>query len=167
MPNILPTAASLLLSEKCNLKCKYCFERGTRDDKNGLIMPDEVIIDSIGFLYDNAIKNRMDNEVELLLFGGEPMLNFDGVKCALETGLAMNDRCGHNFRSVLVTNATILPDRAYEVFPKFGDLNKLKIQISVDGTKKFHDAARTFHDGSGSFDIIEKNVLKYVDIFGG
>ena len=51
----LPTAASFLLSEDCNLACTYCFELGCRNKNT---MTKEVAEQGLQYLSDNAIKNE-------------------------------------------------------------------------------------------------------------
>jgi radical SAM peptide maturase (CXXX-repeat target family) len=44
---------------------------------------------------------------------------------------------------------------------------KLSIGISIDGTKEKHDSQRVFPNGSGSYDIIDRNIPLWISQFGG
>ena len=81
---ILPTNASLMLTENCNLACKYCFEK-----HNTKIMTNEIIRKSLNYLFNNSL-NSNKNSVNITLFGGEPLLNIQGVKEALEYGFFLS-----------------------------------------------------------------------------
>jgi len=158
-----PTAASLLLSEDCNLACKYCFEIQTRNQKKKN-MSKEVATKAIDMLFENAILGR-DNEAEnkavsITLFGGEPHLNPDALEAILEYGLLISDNTGIEFDVLTITNGTILTDRIFNIYKKFidkGHNGNFAIQISVDGTKEYNDINRVTRSGKGSFDLIEKN----------
>ena len=57
---ILPTNASLMLTENCNLACKYCFEK-----HNTKIMTNEIIRKSLNYLFNNSL-NSNKNSVNII-----------------------------------------------------------------------------------------------------
>jgi sulfatase maturation enzyme AslB (radical SAM superfamily) len=59
----------LILTTDCNLRCSYCFER----DKKPFNMSDEVAFAAVDFLIQTS---RNIKELTILLFGGEPMMQF-------------------------------------------------------------------------------------------
>ena len=66
-----------ILSEQCNLACKYCFaEEGEYHGRRELMTP-EVGRRALDFLVENS-GNRRNLEVDF--FGGEPLMNWDVVK---------------------------------------------------------------------------------------
>ena len=46
-------------------------------------------------------------------------------------------------------------------------MGKMSCSITVDGTKEKHDLQRVFPDGSGSYDVIIKNIPLLIKQFGG
>lgn len=166
---IYPTAASLLISEDCNLRCKYCFELGHH---NKQLMSKEVARDAIKFLFDNAKKEREINHnnvnnVSVILFGGEPLLNPDGIETVLETGEKLSKETGISFQAGTITNGTIMNDKIKRIYKKYRDTCGLSVQLSVDGIKEAHDMNRVTIGGKGSFDMIMKNLDDWKEIFEG
>lgn len=162
--HILPNAASILVSEDCNLNCSYCFEK----TKNKQKMSVETAIDTYEFLLNNEIKNRenglSDDNILLTMFGGEPMLNFETIRATLE--YVKQKKSDIKTDVMIITNGTILTDdMAIYLKDYCTNFGTLSIQISVDGLKDSHDYYRVYKDGSGSYDIIEKNIPKFKKIF--
>lgn len=157
---IKPTSASLLISEQCNLRCKYCFELGSHRDK---MMSDEIIIRSMEMLFENAVEQGKDS-VSIILFGGEPLLNPKGCNLALSKGIELREKTGVNFSASCITNGTVLNEYIYNMFKRVKKEIDLTIQISVDGVKEAHDMNRVTRTGGGSFDLIEKNIPKWKQI---
>jgi uncharacterized protein len=63
----------LILTDQCNLRCSYCFEK----DKNPHNMTEETATAAVDFLMTES--QQMPN-VTILFFGGEPLLRFDLLK---------------------------------------------------------------------------------------
>ena len=160
MKKELPNAASFLLSEDCNLACTYCFELGCRN-KNA--MTKEVAEQGLQYLSDNALKNGQ-REFSVMFFGGEPLLNVDVLEYTFQRGLEIAREKGLYFSASIVTNATIFNKRIENIFKKYGRDTNFNIQLSVDGVKEVHDKFRVTKTGKGSFDIIEKNIPKFLNL---
>ncbi len=60
----------------------------------------------------------------------------------------------------LTTNGTIINDELLELILA----NDISISLSLDGSKENHDRSRKFKDGSGTFDVIMRNVQILRDI---
>ena len=67
---------TLLVTQKCNLRCEYCFGDGG-EYKNIGIMSFEVAKRAIDFLYEHS---RNTKDIVILFFGGEPLINFEVIK---------------------------------------------------------------------------------------
>lgn len=156
----LPTSASFLVSEDCNLACTYCFELDCRNTKS---MSKEVARKGLEYLCENAIKNRED-EFHAMLFGGEPLLEPDIVEEILKYGLELAKN-NLRFTSSMVTNATILTDKIKYIIQKYKYDANLSVQLSVDGIKEVHDMYRVTKNGKGSFDLVEKNIEGWKELF--
>ncbi len=57
--------AALFVTEKCNLRCDYCYQKRNPKDME----PDKAV-DAIDFLFDNS-----QNFFTLTFFGGEPLID--------------------------------------------------------------------------------------------
>lgn len=140
-------AASILVSEDCNLACKYCFEEPRKFRQK---MSWEVGKRTIDVL------SQHDN-YHLMMFGGEPFLNFKLMKQMTDYALSLKVPFSVN----IITNATIMTQEIKDWLSNT-DFN-LSVQLSVDGPKHIHDAYRVDKRGHGSFDRIEKNLPDFVE----
>lgn len=139
----------LQITESCNLNCRYCFE----GEKGGDCMRHDMIPAIISFIGD-YMRNTfiVDKQVCINFNGGEPLLNFDFMKAVV---IELKKAGISNYS--ISTNFTKVND---EVMDFLAD-NKFQIQISLDGNASSHNHNRVYHDGSGSFDTVYNNIIKY------
>lgn len=158
---IKPTACSLILTEDCNLACKYCFELEKRTTKK---MSKDVAKKSIDLIVKNAIEQKNDT-VEIMFFGGEPFLNVDVLFFCAEYIKEIKKDKKINFNTSIITNGTLYTEEIEDVIFALSNVSNLSIQISIDGTQKNHDKNRVFKSGDGSFSIVKKNAKKFIRFF--
>ena len=157
------TSASFLLTEQCNLACRYCFEKGR---VRCVSMNSQVAFRALKFLCENAVKANK-KEIKVLLFGGEPLLNFNVCEFVLNNGLEMTKEYGLSFRPQLITNATVMSDRIELMLRRYAArIPGFTCQLSVDGGPQAHDLYRVYADGRGSFERVAANVPVFKEIFG-
>ena len=138
---------TLIMTNLCNLKCKYCYAFGGEissviKNRANPIIKSTINIDSAQL----AIRTLKPNNV--LFFGmGEPTLTFDKIKQIIESCKDLNI----NYR--IDTNGVYLKKRE-EIIKYFID-NKVKMQISYDGLDELTNKYR----GSDKFDT-SKEILK-------
>lgn len=157
------TSASFIITEKCNLACKYCFE--SKDRQCGKDMQPEVIERGIEWLFENAIASNK-NSISIILFGGEPLLRPELCAELLEAGYQKQLKTGIKFNANLITNGTHMnTDIEYILLKYAAKLEGFTCQLSVDGNKEAHDLYRVYPSGKGSFDVIDKNFSTYKYIF--
>jgi uncharacterized protein len=140
--------ATILLTFKCNLNCIYCYEGAGKVNNETLSIEGAKKI--INFLQLRATKNN-SKRIDITLFGGEPLINFDVGKYILEE---MYKYCFHTNKYLscgIVTNGTLLKNEHINELKKY---NCNYIQITLDGAKNVHNTRRLYKDGSGSFDKI-------------
>ena len=155
----LPTAASLILTENCNLACTYCFEK-----HHNKYMSNETIVRALDWLSNNALAMRT-KEFSVTLFGGEPLLNFEGVKKAITYGEYIANVKNLRFRASIITNATVMTPEIQQFLKEHRDLVDLNIQLSVDGTPEVQNEYRITKAGKGSFDMVAKNIPIFKEIY--
>ena len=146
----------LVLNLDCNFSCRYCFEG---DEKTGLYMSAEVLDRAIDF-----IANRLDDktsELQLALYGGEPLLDPVLAKEALQRARGLCEEMGIGFRASIVTNGSLL-DR--DLTKELSGLGLQKARITLDGPPEIHNYFRPFKDGKDSFDSILKNLKQSIDL---
>lgn len=137
-------ALRIILTEKCDLRCKYCFVRGKKDISLK-DMDEKILIKGIDFL---ASLNK-NKSIELQFFGGEPVIKFDLIMKAvryanelIKKGIISKAYYG------ITTNATLIDDNMAKFFKK----NNILVSVSLDGWKKNNDENRIYADGKGSYE---------------
>ncbi|MCQ2363314.1 MAG: thioether cross-link-forming SCIFF peptide maturase [Acidaminococcaceae bacterium] len=146
----------LLVTQDCNLRCGYCFADKGKFGGCRQLMTEETAEKAIEF----AIRgSRSRHNLELDLFGGEPLMNWSVVEHIVHYVRRREKETGKNIKLTLTTNGTLLTDEKI----KFLNDNQVMLVLSLDGSKKMHDAMRPFPDKSGSYDVAVQNFKKVVE----
>ncbi|KKC29883.1 radical SAM protein [Caldanaerobacter subterraneus KAk] len=145
------------LTEKCNLKCNYCFVRKIHDKKGD--MPVEKFSEIMLWF----IKENKGSRPVIQYFGGEPLLRMD----LIELGHLLLEKAKQNGEIIdyveeIVTNGTLMTENLAKYFIS----NNFNISFSIDGWKDINDKNRVFPDGSGSFDRLIEGVNNYKNAGG-
>ena len=149
----------LILTEDCNLRCKYCYENATRC--NNSYMSFDVAKKSVDFLFDNALKHNI-NFLSWTFFGGEPLLNLDVMIKFFHYAVDKANQYNIKVSFSLLTNGTIY-NKEYEQFilDWYKTTKQVNIQISIDGIPEVHDKNRITLDGKPTSKIVLENILKF------
>lgn len=146
----LISSAFLILTERCNLACVYCFV-----NQNPNQMTYQIAYDAVQFLIKNAEKSNQTPSINF--FGGEPLLKWEEIIVPLVTYI--REEYKKPFDLGITTNGVLLDDDKIAFMKK----HKIGILFSIDGAKETQDFNRPFHNGEGSFDTIEKNIDKVLE----
>lgn len=141
------TAASLNLTQNCNLRCSYCFN----GDKTTKRMSFETAKKCVDFILKEAseaninLLNGKQRQVELQFWGGEPLLEWDMIKDLVDYSE------NSHYKDVRVnfsgtTNGTLLTPEKFD----FMQDHQVFFMVSLDGTPETHNRYRKFVDGRGS-----------------
>ncbi len=136
----------------CNLRCGYCIQNesvtaGAVKRVPGLHMNDNTAAATVAFIERQRLAQGKAG-VDLLLFGGEPLLWAQGCYNLLK-------RIAHLRSAGLVTNATRLSPA---VAARLVALGVRDIQVTFDGAQAKHDAVRLSVAGRGSYETIVSNL---------
>jgi uncharacterized protein len=142
--------AIVILNLDCNLGCKYCYE-GKRKGKH--YMSADTADDFILFLKSGVLRNK--DGVNLIFYGGEPLLSVDMIVSISKNIRAFAKKQGMAFNFTLTTNGTLLTS---QIVKKLKPLGLRSASITLDGPREVHDAFRSFKAGMGSFDTIVRNI---------
>lgn len=156
---------TLVVTELCNLRCKYCYE-SHEYHKHGKTMTKQVGKDAIDFLLNNDKINGYFNLEEkpaviLEFIGGEPLLEIDLIDYLTDyfntKAIELNHPWAFNYAINIGTNGTLYDtEKVKKYLDKNG--NSIHMSITIDGNKQLHDSCRVFSDGKGSYDIAEKAI---------
>jgi uncharacterized protein len=136
----------------CNLACTYCYQSSPgRSPKNMEPMSLDLAQRAVDFLFAHA--GNLE-ELVLVFFGGEPLLNFKLIEPVVE--YANNKAREHQKKLVfsITTNGTRLTPEII----RFIERNQVSVTVSIDGPEEVHDQHRRFPDGSPSYRKILPNI---------
>lgn len=143
----------IMSTYSCNFSCWYC----TQEHKNV----------SLNSQTENAIKEHIKSylinngisKFHISWFGGEPLLNFDYISSI--SHFAKEFCCQHNidFSCGITTNGSMLNK---EIIFKMKSLNFVNFQITIDGTKEFHNKTRYNKAIKDSFTLLLNNIKDLV-----
>lgn len=151
-------ALCLNIAHDCNLRCKYCFaDEGEYKKGCRKLMLPETGKRAIDFVIE---KSGPRKNIEVDLFGGEPLMAFDTIKEIVEYAKEQEKIHNKTIRFTMTTNATLLNDEIMDYLDK----NMGNIVLSIDGRKEINDKVRVRVDGSGCHDTIMPKIKKMVDI---
>ncbi|HKX45202.1 MAG TPA: radical SAM protein [Planctomycetota bacterium] len=146
MPRI--AQLELILTERCNLGCSYCFESG-KDAGN--VMEPATARRALDFLFEQASPET--DWVIVTLMGGEPLEQFP----LIEDAVLYAEELGRRYRRTphfnLTTNGTLLEEHHLRFFQAHG----LRFCLSLDGLEEDHDLYRKTLGGRGTFrQVVDK-----------
>ena len=154
------TNTVLQIANDCNLNCIYCYGDGGSYGRERELMSYETAKKAIDFTVDNS---EGVNNILIIFFGGEPLINFDVVKKTFDYCKSLESDIGKKFSFSMTTNGTILTDEIYNFIKD----NKINVMISIDGGHEIQDKHRCYRDGRGSFDDVKKNIERFKAARGG
>ncbi|MCK4260634.1 MAG: SPASM domain-containing protein [Halanaerobiales bacterium] len=139
----------LHISEKCSLRCTYCYLDSSNKPTKLSEMNENQIDEIIFFLKNSSL---LSANVYINFLGREPLENFDLIKYTVNKLEEMNFK---NFHYTIGTNGLLLNKKEivsflYRYFSS--------IVVSLDGTERIHNQTRKFSNGKGSYESITKNI---------
>ncbi|MEG0154905.1 MAG: radical SAM protein [Lachnospiraceae bacterium] len=148
---------ALVLTSKCNLRCKYCYANyGMYDYAEETDISQSTLLDGLRYLQGNY-----KDIANIQFFGGEPSLCETQILSTVyffenlvETG--EKDKMP---TFGIVTNGVYMPESLMELFVKYN----FQITISLDGPESINNTLRCDINGTGKFDVIEHNYNKLLE----
>ncbi|HBN46599.1 MAG TPA: hypothetical protein DD401_02920 [Prevotella sp.] len=132
--------ASIEITEKCNLKCRYCYGAFAPDKSTNLSCEEATRL-------FKALKERDVKTLELT--GGEPTINPDFDKI-------LNEACKQFDMITIMTNAVVLRPSTLQIYQKHR--NKVGFSISIDG---FSDETNDYQRGvRNTFQRTLNNIIR-------
>jgi len=162
------TDLTLNITSDCNLHCIYCWnDTGKYSNeafKNkkagpaaeaGCLPP--MSLETAKRAVDLLVKmSAGEKQLVVDFYGGEPLKNLPALLGTVEYCKALQKKKNIKFHFLLATNGTLLTPALAEKLLGLG----VQIAVSVDGPGKIHDRNRPFHDGTGSFATIARNLKR-------
>lgn len=135
----------IAVNSACPLRCEYCLLDKDAEE----ILPAELTARALEFFIGSP-----GNKKKLLIYGGEPMLEFDRVKDITILAKRLAQDFGKVFSSSIATSGVIAQAEHLEFMAE----HEVAMSISIDGSQESHDRFRRYRDGRGSFQKIADNL---------
>ncbi len=160
----------LLLTDACNLRCKYCYFLANMDKHYVFsFMNEETAILAINMFAKNIKDSRAlgHNDQQIVIYGGEPTLNRKTLLRVLRyvDEIKESGKLPDSVSITVNTNGVLLDQEILEQCKKSG----VVIAISIDGPKEIHDQMRIYPSKQGSFNrvIDSYNATKTIGVKTG
>jgi uncharacterized protein len=138
----------LLLTEACNLRCKYCFVN--QKPKN---MSYEMAFDAMNWV----AKSNPDKNFSIIFFGGEPTIRWHEMIVPLV--IYGRQAYGNRVDFSITTNGLLLDEEKLKFMKKYN----INFLLSFDGCKDCMDINRPLPGGASAFDVISLNIPKILE----
>ncbi len=150
----------LLLTDACNIRCRYCYFEGAIPMPHKFLNMSEEIAKRGINLFARIIPRSLEyglEEAQIILYGGEPFINWKVMQSALdyihylrEQGkLPLSTSVTINTNGMLITEAIVERLRQFPF---------ITLAVSVDGPKDIHDLQRVDYGGHGTFDRVQRGI---------
>lgn len=148
-PSIL--SITVLTTYACNLRCIYCFQGGLQSPSS---MNRKTSLKVIQWISEK-LRTLSPLTVELVFYGGEPLLNPEAIRLISEGISQMTKATGIQLNMSIITNGVLLNGELIDFLISLG----LKdVKVTLDGDREAHDAKRPHQNGGGTFDAIFRNL---------
>lgn len=121
----------------CNLNCWYCYENRIKGSR----LSDEVIsqiCQNISSHYEHSPYTLL----KLSFFGGEPFMNWKGMRTIIEYGNEFCKKHGLGLLLDFTTNATLITESMVEFLSGY----RCVFQITLDGSESVHNTIKKSND---------------------
>ncbi|MDD3746881.1 MAG: FibroRumin system radical SAM peptide maturase [Anaerostipes sp.] len=138
IPKPMINVCYMILSEQCNLACKYCFLGNNDSEKRSNFTLESMSKETADKVIDFFIRqiklsdlDDEDNKPVIIFYGGEPLVNYEVLVYIAEkiNALRRTEKCIKNTELSMVTNGLLLTDERIIRLKELG----VSIGISIDG----------------------------------
>ncbi|MEW6569848.1 MAG: radical SAM protein [Nitrospirota bacterium] len=137
------------LTERCNLKCRHCYQTGAATEEMSFIEIKE-ILGEISETFDEWMQAySLDFSVSFNITGGEPFLRKDLYSILSEIE-------ARGFDIYLLTNGILVDEFRARML---SDIGVKGVQVSMEGPEEIHDSIR----GKGSFSSSVRGIRHLVE----
>ena len=132
----------LVLTVRCNQRCKYCQVACERADTRRFDMQADTARKSVDLILQSP-----SPYIKIEFQGGEPFLNFDVLRLAVEYAKELNADIKKHLEFVVCTNLSDVNKDQLGYCKEHG----INISTSLDGPQALHDLCRPMENGEGSY----------------
>ena len=150
------TKAEFIISNNCNMRCKYCYSFEERNNKKIKYEKAVAVIDRLinNAILKNCITGR-DKKIYLYFHGGgEPSCEFELLKKIVDYAKMATSRNKTELHLEISTNLSLKDKEILDFYVE----NDFFVHISMDGIEKIQNYQRPYANGSPSFGVVKKNI---------
>lgn len=152
-----------ILSEQCNLACKYCFLGNNNQEQRKKfakdLMSKETAEKGVYFFLKQleSVEFNPNKKPVVIFYGGEPLMNFDVLEFIVEkfNSLKSDHKVLENIEYSMVSNGLLLSEYRILRLQNLG----VSIAISIDGCDETSNAMRVDLNGN----IVFPKIIKALD----
>lgn len=169
MPKPAISICYFILSEQCNLACKYCFLGNNDKEKRHNFLSENMTTETADKAIEFFIRQMKvsgldteDNQAAIIFYGGEPMVNYSILKYVANkiNSLRSTEKCLKNAELSMVTNGLLLNEERITELRDMG----VSIAISIDGVTEEANAMRVDVVGNPVFSRILETLDKCITV---
>ena len=139
----------------CNFRCWYCYESHIPNSK----ITNETLIRIYNHI-NLVLENKRLEAFKLSFFGGEPLLYFEDIVVPIIKFLSTACKATNTKYNIYFTsNAYLLTEERIKILSKY---NVNAFQITLDGSKDFHNKVRIAKMSGDSYSRIISNVIALI-----
>jgi len=140
----------IMPSGSCQLGCYYCGQAHRKVE-----LTDKMNVKILERVEEKISKGNYNN-LSIGWFGGEPLMALQQLRFLSGKFQEITSRKKMTYQSSMTTNGLSLKPNIYRELVT--DHRVKSIEVTLDGTKEYHDKHRYLKSGGGSFDIIVNNL---------
>jgi len=143
----------IVLTERCNSNCRYCYEKSMQEFDNSLSKKWEFDynVPSESQVEAEKISEFLEAGDSLIFYGGEPLVNFQKMKEIIDFIESPESGKAGQINFQMQTNGKLLDSIPSEYINKIS-----KMLVSIDGRRERTD----FNRGGGTYDKVIENIKK-------
>ena len=157
------STAYFMLTNDCNLRCKYCIVMNKKDDNSAnTVMTKDDACRYVDYFYRNAHEN--EDEYTFTFYGGEPLLYPEHIECIINYIESHPQRKNKKCTYVVISNGLLVTEYFISIIKKYN----INLVLSIDGNKEITNTNRVDISGNGIFDrlmkkiqLLRQNYVKY------
>lgn len=147
----------MVITLRCNHRCEYCQVSSESEDAAKWDMQPQTAKAIIDVIFQSPSQH-----IKIEFQGGEPLLNWQTLKVAIEYAEAKNIVEKRHLEFVICTNLYALND---EILQFIKDRN-VCLSTSLDGPQEIHDGQRIVRSGASSYEMFVRNLEKASKVIG-
>ena len=139
----------LKVSERCNIKCTYCyfFFGGDQSYKNHAAVIEDDSIEAVARFLEREIASEGIDRVSIALHGGEPLL-MKKQRFARMLERLTRATASTKLTVSLQTNGMLIDDEWVDIFTQY----QIQVGVSLDGPRRMNDVYRIDKRNAGTYD---------------